>query len=86
MDGVKWHYPYINGSAYWENATMQDGSTWHFQQRERPHLVLGKDGVTPVALTNGAAVDGSGLYNDHTWTFIQPLATPTDRGSDGDGV
>lgn len=73
-DGKQWAYPYISGSAYWENVTFSSGQVAQFHKRERPHLVFGKDGVTPVALTNGAALEGSiGKFGDATWTFMQPL-------------
>lgn len=74
-DGEHWHYPYINGSAYWENVTFTNGEVVEFKRRERPHLVFAADGVTPVALTNGAGIDGVGMYGDATWTFLQPLKT-----------
>ena len=73
LDGREWHYPYINGSAYFENVTLMSGQTLEFRQRERPHLVFAPDGVTPLALTNGAGVDGNGKFGDATWTFLQPL-------------
>jgi hypothetical protein len=65
--------PYINGSAYWENVTLASGEALEFTKRERPHLVFGPDGITPVALTNGAGIDGIGKFGDATWTFLQPL-------------
>ena len=75
LDGKQWYYPYINGSAYWENATLakSPGEVVQFYKRERPHLVFAADGVTPVALTNGAGVDGIGEGGDATWTFLQPI-------------
>ena len=52
-----------------------NGTTLEFQRRERPHIVFGEDGVTPVALTNGAGIDGVGAYGDATWTFLQLIQT-----------
>jgi hypothetical protein len=46
-----------------------------FNRRERPHIVLGKDGVTPVALTNGVGIVGNEGRGDAYRTFLQPLAT-----------
>jgi hypothetical protein len=77
-DGKNWFYPYISGSAYFENVTLTDGRELQFHRRERPHLVFDKDGVTPLALTNGAGIDGIGKYGDATWTFLQPLKTKAD--------
>ena len=74
---MAWHYPYVLGSAYWENATLTDGRSVEFTKRERPHLVFAEDGVTPLALTNGAGVDGVGKHGDHTWTFLQLLRQRT---------
>ena len=85
QDGVEWHYPFITGEVYnkFANVTRAGGGTVEFTRRERPHIVVGKDGVTPVALTNGAGVDGIGKYGDHTWTFLQPIRTSTDSGGPG---
>jgi hypothetical protein len=75
-DGRTWHYPYINGSAYGENATLAGGGVVHFAARQRPHIVLGPDGVTPVALTNGSQLVGEGgQAGDATVTFLQPIRT-----------
>jgi hypothetical protein len=95
-DGRAWHYPWINGSAYTQSASLVDGagrrnaaavflcvavflcetiivcqdrlgthtikklakegvnvstgSVAEFTARQRPHMVLGPDGVTPVAV------------------------------------
>ena len=73
VDGVQWFYPLIIGEAYTQFATITNSTVVEFSRRERPHIVLGKDGVTPIALTNGAGMDGVGKYGDHTWTFLQPL-------------
>ena len=75
VDGIDWHYPYINGSAYGENASLVGGGMVRFAARQRPHVVLGPDGVTPVALTNGAQLVGEGgKAGDATITFLQPIA------------
>ena len=66
--GADWHYPYINGSAYWENVTLSTGEVLEFHRRERPHLVFAPDGVTPLSLTNGVGLDGIGRFGDATWT------------------
>ena len=66
---------YTNGSAYDHHVTLDNGTQIEFHRRERPHLVFAADGVTPLALTNGAGIDGIGQYGDATWTFLQPLET-----------
>ena len=40
---------------------------------ELPHVVFDADGVTPVALTNGAGIDGTGRFHDAVW--LAPLPT-----------
>ena len=57
LDDKTWHYPFVNGSvaAGW-NASTVDGGMLVFNRREWPHIVLGKDGATPVALTNGVGI------------------------------
>jgi hypothetical protein len=71
------------GQAYSEKVELTDGRELEFTKRERPHLVFDKDGVTPVALTNGAGIDGIGQYDDAVWTFLQPLATPDSNSNSG---
>ena len=53
---------YINGSAYDHHVTLDNGTQMEFTKRERPHLVFAPDGMTPLALTNGAGIDGIGQY------------------------
>ena len=73
-DGRTWLYPWINGSAYPQNASLVDGSVAEFTARQRPHMVLGPDGVTPVAVTNGVGLLGAGgKGGDHMFTFLQPI-------------
>ena len=70
MDGKNWVY---GGKAFDNNVVFTDGGTYSFSRRERPHFVFGADGVTPLALTNGAQYGGQ--YGDATYTLLQPVAT-----------
>ena len=77
-DGVRWHW---NGADCSTGRIDWDNSPWPEQlvftsphtaprkapDRERPHLVFGADGVTPVAISTGFR-DGPG---DHTFTLVQ---------------
>ena len=85
-DGRRWFYGSAaggraNGTAYWQNASLHGGGVLHFGARQRPHMVLGPDGATPVAVTNGAQAVGAtaagqlGAGGDASWTFLQQLAT-----------
>jgi len=51
--GVNWH-SYGDEHAYDHYANFSDGSSATYDLRERSHLIMDKDGVTPLALTNGA--------------------------------
>lgn len=64
------------------NVTFSDGSLRSFYRRERPHLIFGADGVTPVALLT-AVIDSSigpgmpgyqGPQRDASYTLVQPIA------------
>ena len=52
--GFTWN-SYGDEHAYPGWAAFTDAPNQTFDMRERPHLVMAKDGVTPLALTNGAA-------------------------------
>jgi hypothetical protein len=72
----------IGGCAFPRvNVPFADGSNYSFYRRERPHLVLGPDGYTPVALST-AVIDsplGPGMpgfdgdQRDASYTLIQPI-------------
>ena len=72
----------LGGCAYPRvNVTFADGSVRSFYRRERPHLVLGADGFTPVALTT-ASIDsplGPGVpgfappQRDASYTLVQGI-------------
>lgn len=72
VDGLRWTY---TGIAYSANTTFTDGSSFEFPYCERPHLVFGVDGVTPVALTNGVKLGPqAGMANDdQSFTLLRPL-------------
>ena len=76
-NGLTWH-SHGTTDAYPCHAEFEDGSDAGFMMRERPHLVFAEDGVTPLALTNGAAVGPctgmtQGSKNDYSYTLLQKL-------------
>ena len=52
--GYSWN-SYGGEHAYPHWAAFTDAANQTFDMRERPHLIMEEDGVTPLALTNGAA-------------------------------
>ena len=52
-------------------------SNYSFYRRERPHIVLGPDGVTPVALTTAVIDSPTSPYEkggrDSSYTLLQPV-------------
>ena len=58
-DGINWIY---TGAAFGNFVEFNDGTSFTFSRRERPHFVFDNDQCTPIALTNGA-----------TYTLLQPL-------------
>jgi hypothetical protein len=72
-DGVHWNY---TGVAFNASGTYDDGSTFAFLRRERPHPVFAADGHTLVAVTNGVTyADSTTASNDACFTFLQPVVT-----------
>jgi hypothetical protein len=70
-DGLKWHW---GGTAATGDVAYDDGTKESYGHCERPHIIMDKDGVTPVALTNGVKIQG--LSNDdQSFTLLRPLAT-----------
>ena len=70
----------MGGCAYPRvNVSFADGTTRSFYRRERPHLVLGADGFTPVALSTsvidsplGPGVPGfAPPQRDASYTLVQ---------------
>lgn len=62
----------MGGCAYpRENVTFDDGSLRTFYRRERPHLIFGPDGTTPVALSTAVIDDPTGPESSST-NFIPP--------------
>jgi hypothetical protein len=85
-DGVQWHFHPKN--AFHQNVTMRDGTVWRLKHRERPKLIIDADGQithlisgagrgppTAVCSDRGSAQVGDPSGSDHTFTFIQPIAT-----------
>ena len=56
--------------AYNATAVYTDGSSETFLTAERPHLLLDKDGYTPLALTTGSRPPNSG---DYSVTLLRPI-------------
>jgi hypothetical protein len=76
-DGIKWHY---TGTAATAVAHYTDGSSENYGHCERPHVLFDKDGVTPIALTNGVKIQG--LSNDdQSFTLLRPLNTKPAKAS-----
>eukprot|EP00472_Partenskyella_glossopodia_P005560 CAMPEP_0197526796 /NCGR_PEP_ID=MMETSP1318-20131121/19407_1 /TAXON_ID=552666 /ORGANISM="Partenskyella glossopodia, Strain RCC365" /LENGTH=414 /DNA_ID=CAMNT_0043081137 /DNA_START=30 /DNA_END=1274 /DNA_ORIENTATION=- len=88
-DGYKWNGD--NRVKVYENIVEQArDKPLNLSRRERPHVVFGKDGATPVAVSNGVTeawpctlvpkpVPGSNgtsilCPKDYCYTFVQPLA------------
>lgn len=77
-DGSTWHWNGADcskGAIDWANSPWPEKleftggrrGTLSAPDRERPHLIMGKDGFTPVAISTGFR-DGPG---DHTYTLVQ---------------
>ena len=73
-DGLRW-LTSSNGSKTCAfprvNVPHEDGGAVSFARRERPHLILGADGFTPIALSTSVTMDGGG---DYSWTQIQQIS------------
>jgi hypothetical protein len=72
-DGYNWAYTGTAATAFTE---YDDGTTEQFGHCERPHLIFDKDGVTPIALTNGVKIQGNS-DDDQSFTLLRPLRTQT---------
>ena len=75
-DGVSWTF---GGTAWSNRVRFDDGTTYVFSRRERPHLVFG-DAAAPTritALTTGVQFgEGSPTYapgQDACFTLLQPV-------------
>ena len=67
---LNFNFSYIFSFRY------DDGSTFSFERRERPHLVFAEDGFTIVGLTTGVAyTDSTTQGSDACFTFLQPVRT-----------
>ena len=52
--------------------SFADGARRTFYRRERPHLIFGDDGFTPVALTT-AVIDSPVYGVDRSYTLLQAV-------------
>ena len=65
----------FGGCAYLRTVPFMDGSMYTFYRRVRPHLILGPDGSTPVALST-SVIDSPVLNaRDASYTLVQPIRT-----------
>eukprot|EP00937_MAST-01D_sp_MAST-1D-sp2_P006098 g6098.t1 len=73
-DGRHWRFaPGAGGGdaalcAFTYTVAFDDGTSHAFDRRERPHMVLGKDGATPVALSTSVT-----YRDDASYTLLQPV-------------
>lgn len=75
-DGIHW---YDGGVAYTNHVEYTDGTSWHFDRRERPHLLFAEGTRTIVALSTSA--EPGGPSGDRTFTLVQGVATASKLGS-----
>ncbi len=73
-DGWAWSFaPVVEGDdelcAFTYTVEYEDGAHQTYARRERPHVVMGADGVTPIALSTSVTY-GEG---DASYTHIQPI-------------
>ena len=77
----------FGGCAYPRvNVTFENGMNYSFYRRERPHLILGPDGFTPVALSTSVIDSPIGPsmddfvppQRDASYTLVQPIRTAED--------
>lgn len=74
-DGLSWQY---TGTAADGTAHYSDGTQQTFSHVERPHMIFDKDGVTPVALTNGVKIQGIS-DDDLSFTLLRPLRRKSNK-------
>lgn len=75
-DGLTWKG--YGQRGYNGTVEMQGGGTRQVCQRQRPQVVMGgPDGLTPIALANGAQPPpgGPGTACPDPWTFAEPTMT-----------
>ena len=75
-DGYNWvyfGYAYDTNISFIQNENENRMQNFVLHSRERPHLVFDKDGVTPLALTNGVLVNNNKYGDDRSITFLQPI-------------
>ena len=71
-DGWAWTW---SGLCFDSKGAFDDGTSFDFRGRQRPHLVFG-EGPAPLGLTNGVIYeDASTQGSDACYTFVQPVRT-----------
>jgi hypothetical protein len=86
-DGWNWSFaPVVAGNdsmcAFTYTVAYEDGTEQSFARRERPHIVMGSDGVTPVALTTAVTYGTA----DASYTHLQPIGTRAQGGAEPIGT
>eukprot|EP01084_Bolivina_argentea_P289594 497316_1 len=70
--GYDWN-GYMNAEhAYTQYVYFTDETNITLNRCERPHLIIGDDGYTPLALTN-AAQEGNSNGDDYSYTLLRPI-------------
>lgn len=88
IDGINWRTPRIG--AFDTTVNFTDGSSMQCERRERPQMVVDKDGM-PLALSSGVtgcptslgdeSLDGAGRFyrgGDDSFTLIQKMGSGTE--------
>ena len=71
IDGSRWLY---TGPAAYHTVEFTNGTTFAFSRTERPKILFGKDGTTPVALTQGVKPLMPGYAgDDESFTLLRPI-------------
>ena len=76
-NGTSWTY--AQEDAYTGHVAWAGGGSAKLWRRERPHMVVDKDGA-PLAVSNGVqeCLDSGPCptANDRSWTLVQPVVQP----------
>ena len=71
IDGSRWLY---TGPAAYHTVEFTNGTSFAFSRTERPKILFGKDGTTPVALTQGVKPLMAGYAgDDESFTLLRPI-------------
>ena len=70
--GFNWNGYFDGTYAYQPYTQFNDGTNITFVHCERPHLIFDNDGITPIALTNGA-IPPETPQGDYSYTLLRPI-------------